>query len=71
MRQEEKVSAETRPMLRAGWLLRTGYHSTLTDESDGLIETLRQVRRSGSLGNLPLIVITATGPVCGRTCRDR
>ncbi|HMX92848.1 MAG TPA: alpha/beta hydrolase, partial [Nitrospira sp.] len=62
MRQEEKVSAETRPMLRAGWL-RTGYYSTLTDESDGLIETLEQVRRSGSLGNLPLIVITATGPV--------
>lgn len=61
-RQEEKVSAETRPILRAGWL-RTGYYSTLTDESDGLIETLEQVRRSGSLGDLPLIVITATGPV--------
>ena len=62
MGQEEKVSAEIRPMLRAGWL-RTGYYSTLTDESDGLIETLEQVRRSGSLGNLPLVVITATGPV--------
>ncbi|MGC3972997.1 MAG: alpha/beta hydrolase [Nitrospira sp.] len=62
MRQEEKVSAEIRPMLRTGWL-RTGYYSTLTDESDGLIDTLEQVRRSGSLGNLPLIVITATGPV--------
>lgn len=49
-------------MLRAGWL-RTGYYSTLTDESDGLIDTLEQVRRSGSLGNLPLVVITATGPV--------
>ncbi len=60
--QEEKVSAEIRPMLRAGWL-RTGYYSTLTDESDGLIDTLEQVRRSGSLGNLPLVVITATGPV--------
>ena len=62
MAQEEKVSAEIRPMLRAGWL-RTGYFATLTDESDGLIETLEQVRRSGSLGNLPLVVITATGPV--------
>ena len=62
MEQEEKVSAELRPMLRAGWL-RTGYYSTLTNESDGLIETLEQVRRSGSLGNLPLVVITATGPI--------
>lgn len=60
--QEEKVSAKIRPMLRAGWL-RTGYYSTLTEESDGLIETLEQVRRNGSLGNLPLVVITATGPI--------
>ena len=60
--QEAKVAPEIRPMLRAGWL-RTGYYSTLTDESDGLIETLEQVRRSGSLGNLPLVVVTATGPI--------
>lgn len=62
IQQEEKVPAEIRPMLRAGWL-RTSHSSTLSDESDGLIETLEQVRRSGSLGHLPLIVITATGPV--------
>lgn len=60
--QEEKVSAEIRPLLRAGWL-RTGYYSTLADESGGLIETLEQVRRSGSLGDLPLVVVTATGPI--------
>lgn len=60
--QEEKVSAEIRPMLRAGWL-RTGYSSTLSDESDGLFETLEQVRHSGPLGDLPLTVITANGPV--------
>ncbi len=60
--QEEKVAAEIRPMLRAGWL-RTGYYATLADESDGLIDTLEQVRRSGSLGNLPSVVITATGPI--------
>lgn len=60
--QEEKVSVAIRPMLRAGWL-RTGYYSTLTDENDGSIDTLEQVRRSGSLGDLPLVVITATGPV--------
>ena len=60
--QEEKVPAEIRPMLRAGWL-RTGYYSTLTDESNGLIETLEQVRHSGSLGDLPLVVVTANGPI--------
>ena len=60
--QEEKVPAEIRPMLRAGWL-RTGYFATLTDESDALIETLEQVRHTGSLGDLPLVVITATGPL--------
>ncbi len=60
--QEEKVAPEIRPMLRAGWL-RTGYYSTLADESDGLIETLEQVRHSGSLGTLPLVVVTATGPI--------
>ncbi len=59
--QEEKVTREVRPMLRAGWL-RTGYYSTLSDEHDGLIETLEQVRHSGSLGDLPLVVVTATGP---------
>lgn len=60
--QEEKVPEEIRPMLRAGWL-RTGYYSTLTDESNGLIETLEQVRHSGSLGDLPLVVVTANGPI--------
>ena len=60
--QEEKVPAEIRPMLRTVWL-RTGYVSTLADESDGLIETLEQVRHSGRLGDLPLVIITATGPV--------
>jgi pimeloyl-ACP methyl ester carboxylesterase len=60
--QEEKVPAEIRPMLRAGWL-RTGYFSTLTDESDALIDTLEQVRHTRSLDDLPLVVITATGPL--------
>ena len=60
--QEEKVPAEIRPMLRAGWL-RTGYFATVTDESDALNETLEQVRRTGPLGDLPLVVVTATGPV--------
>ena len=57
------------PMLRAGWL-RTGYASTLADESDGLIETLTQVRQR-SVGRSPLVVITATGPVWWVMCRAR
>lgn len=61
-RQEEKVPAEVRPMLRAGWL-RTSYMATVADEGDALNETLEQVRRAGSLGDLPLVVVTAAGPV--------
>jgi len=60
--QEEKVPEKSRPMLRAGWL-RTSYPRTLSDEGDALVETLEQVRRIGPLGDLPLIVLTATGPV--------
>ena len=61
-RQEEQVPETIRPMLRAGWL-RTRYMATLADEGEALIDTLEQVRRAGSLGDLPLVVITATGPV--------
>lgn len=60
--QEENVPETVRPMLRAGWL-RTNYPTTLKDESDALVETLEQVRRAGSLDDLPLVVLTATGPV--------
>ncbi|MDR4480120.1 MAG: alpha/beta hydrolase [Nitrospira sp.] len=62
VRQEETVPETIRPVLRAGWL-RTGYVSTLADEGYALMETLEQVRHSGSLGDLPLVVVTATGPV--------
>ena len=60
--QEAKVPAEIRPMLRAGWL-QTDYPITLADEAVSLGETVDQVQRAGSLGNLPLIVLTATGPI--------
>ncbi len=60
--QEQKVPADIRPVLRAGWL-RTSYPSTLADEGNGLIETLEQVRHIAPLGELPLVVLTATGPV--------
>ena len=60
--QEEKVPEKVRAMLRAGWL-RTSYIRTLSDEGDALVETLEQVRHLGPLGDLPLVVLTATGPV--------
>lgn len=60
--QEEKVPEKVRPMLRAGWL-RTSYPTTLSEEGDALVETLEQVRHIGPLGDLPLVVLTATGPV--------
>jgi len=60
--QETKVPESIRPMLRAGWL-RTGSVTTLADEGSALIETLEQVRRTDSLGDLPLVVVTATAPV--------
>lgn len=62
VKQEEKVPETIRPMLRAGWL-RTSYATTLTDEANALSDTLYQVQHSGSLDDLPLVVLTATGPV--------
>ncbi|MCE3224110.1 MAG: uncharacterized protein K0S58_2290 [Nitrospira sp.] len=59
---EHNVSEGVRSMLRAGWL-RTSYPTTLTDESDALVDPLEQIRRVSSLGDLPLVVLTATGPV--------
>ena len=60
--QEEKVPETIRTKLRAGWL-RTSYATTLSDEANALGDTLYQVQRSGSLDNLPLVVLTATGPM--------
>ncbi|WHZ17711.1 MAG: hypothetical protein OJF52_004564 [Nitrospira sp.] len=61
IRQEEALPETIRPMLRAGWL-RTDYLAAMIDEGDALPETLDDVRRTGSLGDLPLVVLTATGP---------
>jgi len=48
-------------MLRAGWLP-TQYFTTIADETVVLTETLQHVRTSGTLGDLPLVVLTANGP---------
>ncbi len=59
-KQEEEAPSEIRPMLRAGWA-KTRYFATMADEEASLEETSSQVKRSGLLGDLPLVVITATG----------
>ncbi len=60
-KQEESAPLEIRPMLRAGWA-RTRYFATMADEEASLEETASQVKRAGLLGDLPLVVVTATGP---------
>jgi len=59
---EDKVPDKIRPMLRAGWL-RSSYPWALRNEAEGLPDTLEEVRRKPSLGDLPLVILTASGPV--------
>lgn len=59
--QEAGVSAEMRPLLRAGWL-QSRYFKTMAYEGAALEGTAGQTGVAGSLGDLPLIVLTATGP---------
>ncbi|HSE44549.1 MAG TPA: alpha/beta hydrolase, partial [Gemmatimonadales bacterium] len=61
-KQEEQVTDEIRPMLRAGWA-QTRYFATMADEAAALEETCLQVRRADPLGDLPLTILTATGPI--------
>jgi pimeloyl-ACP methyl ester carboxylesterase len=41
---------------------RSSFWKAVIDENDALEETFEQVRAAGSLGDLPLVVLTATGP---------
>lgn len=59
--QEAGVSADVRPLLRMGWL-QSRYFKTMADEGAALEGTAGQTGMTGSLGDLPLIVLTATGP---------
>lgn len=59
--QERSVATETHSLLRMGWM-QTRYFKTMTDEGAALEDTCSQVRRAGSLGDLPLLILTATGP---------
>ncbi|MEQ1654985.1 MAG: alpha/beta hydrolase [Nitrospira sp.] len=60
--QEAGVPSDMRPLLRVGWM-QSRYFKTMTDEGAALEETGRQAARAGSLGDLPLNVLTATGPI--------
>ena len=59
--QEADVPADIRPLLRAGWT-QSRYFKTMAYEGAALEDTAGQTGTAGSLGNLPLTVITATGP---------
>jgi len=61
-KQLQQVPPDVRPMLRAGWV-RTPYMTAIAEETAVLPETLEQVRATGTLGDLPLVVLTATGPI--------
>ena len=60
-KQEESVQPGTRPLLRMGWM-QTRYFETMGAEGAALRETCSQVTRAGSLDDLPLVVLAATGP---------
>ena len=59
--QESGVSTNMRPLLHVGWI-QSRYFKTMADEGAALEETGAQTARAGSLGDLPLTVLTATGP---------
>ena len=61
-KQLQQVPEEVRPILQAGWL-RTQYLSTVAEETDAVEKTTEQVRATGRIGDVPLVVVTATGPV--------
>ena len=61
LKQEDAVQPNIRLLLRMGWM-QTRYFGTMGAEGTALRETCSQVTRAGSLGDLPLIVLTATGP---------
>lgn len=60
-KQEESVQPDIRLLLGMGWI-QTRYFGTMDAEGTALRETCTQVIHAGSLGDLPLIVLTATGP---------
>jgi pimeloyl-ACP methyl ester carboxylesterase len=61
-KQSQQVPPDVRPMLRAG-RLRTPYITAVANETAVLPETLEQVRTTSTLGDLPLVILTATGPI--------
>jgi len=57
----EKLTPAERTMLVAGWL-RPRYWKAVAGEIGVLEETCTQMRTTDPLGDLPLVVLTATGP---------
>jgi len=61
-KQFHEVPLELQPLALAGWT-RSTYVTTFAQEIEAQPETREAARASGTLGDLPLMVITATGPV--------
>ncbi|MFO0705674.1 MAG: alpha/beta hydrolase [Nitrospira sp.] len=59
--QEASVPSGLRPLLRFGWM-QSRYFKSITEEGAALEATGMQAARAGSLGDLPVTVLTANGP---------
>ena len=59
--QESSVPPDVRPLLRFGWM-QSRYFKTMAEEGAALEATGMLAARTGSLGDLPVTVVTASGP---------
>jgi pimeloyl-ACP methyl ester carboxylesterase len=59
--QESSVPPDVRPLLRFGWM-QSRYFKTMAEEGAALEATGMLAVRTGSLGDLPVTVVTASGP---------
>lgn len=59
--QESSVPPGVRPLLRFGWM-QSRYFKTMAEEGAALEATGMLAARTGSLGDLPVTVVTASGP---------
>lgn len=59
--QESSVPPGVRPLLRFGWM-QSRYFKTMAEEGAELEATGMLAARTGSLGDLPVTVVTASGP---------
>jgi hypothetical protein len=56
----DKLPPDIRPMMLATWL-QSRTLKTMVDENDAFPENIAQLKTTGTLGDLPLVVLTPTG----------